>query len=78
MAISSFISGMILNLGKYIKPDKIDADTIVKTLAQPESAKIAIRLIIGPLPALVFLCAIILIQFYPLDEKTYKKMMGQT
>jgi len=77
MAISSFISGMILSAGRYIAPDKIDADNIVKTLIQPGSAKLAIRLIIGPLPALVFFCALILMQFYPLDENAYKKMMGQ-
>jgi GPH family glycoside/pentoside/hexuronide:cation symporter len=77
MAVSSFISGMVLSAGKYIAPVKLDADNIVKTLAQPESAKIAIRLIVGPLPAVIFLIALILVQFYPLDEKTYKKFMGQ-
>jgi GPH family glycoside/pentoside/hexuronide:cation symporter len=77
MAISSFISGMVLSAGKYIAPVKIDADNIVKTLAQPESAKIAMRLIVGPLPAVIFLAALLLVQFYPLDEKTYKKFMGQ-
>jgi len=65
-ALSVFISGLILNLGGY-----------VARAVQIPSAKLAIRLIIGPIPALVFLCAFILMQFYPLDEKTYKKLMGQ-
>ena len=66
MAISSFISGLILNLGGY-----------AAKAVQTPSARLAIRLIIGPIPAVVFLCALILIHFYPLDEESYKKMMGQ-
>ena len=65
-ALSIFISGLILNAGGYIA-----------NVVQTPSAKLAIRLIIGPIPALIFLFAIILIKFYPLDEKTYKKLMGQ-
>jgi GPH family glycoside/pentoside/hexuronide:cation symporter len=37
----------------------------------------AIRLIIGPIPAVIFLGAFVLMQFYPLDEKIYRKIMGQ-
>ena len=65
-ALSLFLSGQILNLGGY-----------AANAAQSPGAKLAIRLIIGPIPAVLFLAAFILIQLYPLDEKTYKKMMGQ-
>ncbi len=65
-ALSVFVSGLILNLGGYV----------AKAIQIP-SAKLAIRLIIGPIPALVFLCAFVLMRFYPLDEKTYKRLMGQ-
>jgi len=65
-ALSGFISGIILSLGGY-----------VAHAVQSPQAKLAIRLIIGPIPAVVFVCALFLIQFYPLDEKTYKKLMGQ-
>jgi GPH family glycoside/pentoside/hexuronide:cation symporter len=65
-ALSGFISGLILSLGGY-----------VANVAQSPSAKLAIRLIVGPLPAVVFLAALIVIKYYPLDEKTYKKLMGQ-
>jgi GPH family glycoside/pentoside/hexuronide:cation symporter len=65
-ALSVFLSGLILNLGGYV-PNAV----------QGPGAKLAIRLIIGPIPALIFLGAFVLIWFYPLDEKTYKKMMGQ-
>lgn len=37
----------------------------------------AIRLIIGPIPALVFILAIALIERYPIDEKTYVRFMAE-
>lgn len=37
----------------------------------------AIRLIIGPIPALVFILAILLIERYPIDEKTYVRFMEE-
>jgi GPH family glycoside/pentoside/hexuronide:cation symporter len=66
IALSVFISGLILNWGGY-----------VPKAVQSPSAQLAIRLIIGPIPAAVFIGAFILVQFYPLDEKTYRKFMGQ-
>jgi GPH family glycoside/pentoside/hexuronide:cation symporter len=65
-ALSVFLSGVILSLGGYIAG-----------AVQPERTINAIRLIIGPLPALIFTGALVLIQFYPLDEKTYREFMGQ-
>jgi GPH family glycoside/pentoside/hexuronide:cation symporter len=65
-AFSMFISGLILKIGGYIP-----------NVAQGPGAKLAIRLIIGPIPALIFLGALILMQSYTLDEKSYKKLMGQ-
>jgi GPH family glycoside/pentoside/hexuronide:cation symporter len=65
-ALSGFISGIILSIGGYIAH-----------AVQSSSAQLAIRFIIGPLPALVFLIAFIVVRFYPLDEKTYKELMGQ-
>jgi GPH family glycoside/pentoside/hexuronide:cation symporter len=60
-----FLSGLILSRGAYV-PD-----------AEPgPGALLAIRFIIGPLPALLLLLAMVLIQLYPLDEKTHKKLMA--
>jgi GPH family glycoside/pentoside/hexuronide:cation symporter len=63
-AFSVFLAGLILSFGGYI------ADAI-----QTEGALMAIKVIIGPLPAIIFILAIVLIQFYPLDEDAYKKLM---
>jgi GPH family glycoside/pentoside/hexuronide:cation symporter len=63
-SLSVFLSGVILSLGGYV------ADTV-----QSEGAVWAIRFIIGPIPTLVFIGAFVLIQFYPLDEKTYNALV---
>ncbi|MDR2048066.1 MAG: MFS transporter [Treponema sp.] len=65
-ALSMLVSGIILKLGGY-----------AANQVQAPPARLAIRLIIGPIPALIFLVALLLMQSYPLDEKTYKKLMGQ-
>jgi GPH family glycoside/pentoside/hexuronide:cation symporter len=65
-ALAVFISGLVLSGGGYI-PGAV----------QSEGALLAIRLIIGPFPALILLAAFFLIRFYPLDETTYRKIMNQ-
>jgi GPH family glycoside/pentoside/hexuronide:cation symporter len=65
-ALALFLSGFILSRGGYVPGAE-----------QSPAALLAIRLIIGPLPALLFLLALALIRFYPLDEKTYRKIMGE-
>ncbi|MDR2073086.1 MAG: MFS transporter [Spirochaetaceae bacterium] len=63
-ALSMLITGQILKWGGYA------ANQI-----QGPRTQLAIRLIIGPIPALIFLGAWIILQFYPLDERTYKKLI---
>jgi GPH family glycoside/pentoside/hexuronide:cation symporter len=65
-ALSMLLTGLILSWGGY-----------VSGAVQPEGTLLAIRFIIGPLPAVVLIAAFVLIGFYPLDEKAYKKIMGQ-
>jgi Na+/melibiose symporter-like transporter len=65
-ALSMSASGAVLALGGYV----VDA-------AQTESAKSAIRLLIGPFPVAIFIAAIALIHFYPLDEQTYERLIAE-
>jgi GPH family glycoside/pentoside/hexuronide:cation symporter len=65
-ALSVFLSGLILSGGGYIAG-----------AVQSERAILAIRFIIGPIPALILLAAMVLIHFYPLDEAAYNKIMGK-
>jgi GPH family glycoside/pentoside/hexuronide:cation symporter len=65
-ALSVFLSGLILSIGGYIAG-----------AVQGERAIFAIRLLIGPIPALILLGAAAVIHFYPLDEAAYNKIMGK-
>jgi GPH family glycoside/pentoside/hexuronide:cation symporter len=64
-ALSVVIAGLILSLGGY-----------AANQVQTPGAKIAIRIIIGPLPAIILIGAIVLVQFYPLNEKKYKELLS--
>ncbi|MDR0388948.1 MAG: MFS transporter [Spirochaetaceae bacterium] len=63
-ALALFLSGRVLDLGGYIA-----------NVVQGTKSLLAIRIIIGPLPALVLLGALLVVQLYPIDEKTYKRLV---
>jgi len=65
-ALSIVVSGFILQWGGYV------ADT-----DQSASSIAAIRVLIGPLPAIVFAGAIALLFAYPITEKIYNEMMAK-
>jgi GPH family glycoside/pentoside/hexuronide:cation symporter len=62
-SFSVFVSGLILSAGGYIA-----------NAVQNDSAISAIKLIIGPIPAVILIGALILIDKYPLDEKSFNAM----
>jgi GPH family glycoside/pentoside/hexuronide:cation symporter len=66
-ALSVFLSGLILSLGGYI------ADTV-----QSPKTILAIRLLIGPIPGVIFIAALAVIQRYPLDEKSCRGIRQET
>jgi len=63
-ALSIGLSGLILSSSGYV------ADAV-----QNAGAKSAIRLLLGPFPAIVFLGGMALLAFYPITEKKYNEMM---
>jgi GPH family glycoside/pentoside/hexuronide:cation symporter len=65
-ALAVFLSGIILSLGGYI------AEAV-----QSAEAILAIRLLIGPIPAVIFIGAWVVIRFYPLDEKAYQELLAK-
>jgi GPH family glycoside/pentoside/hexuronide:cation symporter len=67
ISLSGFIIGWVLHLTGYVANA---ADQLPSTL-------FGIRLLVGPIPAAVFLAAAILVQFYPLDEKAYAALMAR-
>ena len=66
-ALALFISGTILQVGGYIS-------TAGEGAVQPSSVFNAIRLIIGPIPALFLAGAIAMVAAYPLNEKTHREL----
>ena len=66
-SLAIFLTGIILGIAKY-SPNLSE---------QLPSARLAIRLLVGPIPAAVFIASMILVQFYPLDEKAYEALMAE-
>lgn len=64
-SIAIVVSGFVLDLGGY-----------VANAMQSASSVFAMRLIVGVLPAVVLAGAIILVEFYPIDEKMYAGIMA--
>ncbi|MFH2113139.1 MAG: MFS transporter, partial [Spirochaetota bacterium] len=52
------------------------ATNYVPEVSQSPESILAMRLLIGPIPAVVLVAGMVLIQFYPIDEKTYSAIMA--
>jgi len=67
ISLSGFIIGATLNLTGYV----------ANATEQLSSTIFGIRLLVGPIPAVVFLASAVLVQFYPLDEKAYSALIAE-
>lgn len=65
-ALAIGLSGLILSLTGYM-PD----------VAQRGTALLGIRLLIGPVTAVIFLASIIALSFYPINEEKYNHIMNR-
>jgi len=66
-ALAIFVSGQVLQWGGYI------SQAGEGSVVQPESVPVAVRLVIGPIPMVVLVAAIFVMQFYILDRKEYRE-----
>jgi len=66
VAVAAALSGAFLGLAGFV-PNITD---------QTSSALFSIRLLIGPVPAVIFITGILLIQRYQLDEKAYNAIIA--
>jgi GPH family glycoside/pentoside/hexuronide:cation symporter len=64
-SLAIFLTGGILDLAGYA----------ANLSSQSAGTELAIRLLIGPVPAAVFVAAILLLERYGLDEKKYADLM---
>lgn len=65
-ALSVFVMGWFLTLSGYVK----------NAAAQTDTAQLAIRLFLGPVPAAIFLLGAIVLYFYPITEEKYREIMA--
>ncbi len=64
VALATSLAGVFLNWSGYVAGAVQNAQTLLM-----------IRLIVGPIPSVIFLGAILLLARYPLDEKTYDALV---
>jgi len=65
VALAAALAGAFLSLSNFV-PNLAD---------QSPATILTIRLVIGPIPAFIFIIGILLMQTYPLDEKTYDSIV---
>ncbi len=72
VAVAAAVSGTLLELARYITPA-----TAEQVVTQPDSAMFMIRILLGPVPAAIFLLGVLLMHSYPIDEKTYDAIIAE-
>ncbi|MGB3532774.1 MAG: MFS transporter [Microcoleaceae cyanobacterium] len=70
LAIGLFLVGQALELSGFIESIPGQPAPI-----QPESALLAIRLAVGPLPMIILLCGMILTYFYPITHEVHAEIV---
>jgi GPH family glycoside/pentoside/hexuronide:cation symporter len=64
-AVALGISGAVLSLSGY-----------VPEVAQTAKSMFGIRLLLGPVPAVIFMLSLIMLYFYPINEQRYNEILG--
>ncbi|MGK7946777.1 MAG: MFS transporter [Microcystaceae cyanobacterium] len=72
LAVSVFLVGKFLDISGYIPSSSGDVVQI-----QPESALLAIRLVIAPIPTIILTFGLISAYFYPITRSVHQEIMSQ-
>ncbi|MDD5398169.1 MAG: glycoside-pentoside-hexuronide (GPH):cation symporter [Dehalococcoidia bacterium] len=64
-ALAVFLMGIMLEALGYV----------ANVQPQPETAQLGIRLFMGPIPAIIFIIAAVILFFYPITEKRYQEIL---
>ena len=73
LAIGLFLVSQALNLAGYITPPPGMTTPIV----QPDSALLAIRLMIGPIPAVILALGILLVRLFPITKEQHEETLRE-
>jgi GPH family glycoside/pentoside/hexuronide:cation symporter len=73
LALGLFFVGQVLSLSGYVTPPPGTATPIV----QPDSALLAIRWMIGPVPAVVLAAGIVLVYLFPITKAGHEKTLAE-
>ena len=65
LAVGIFLVSLALQTSGFIK----------EATAQPESALLAIRFFMGPVPLMLLLCGMVLTYFYPITKATHAETL---
>ena len=73
LALGLFLVSQVLNWTGYITPP----EGVITPIVQPESALLAIRLMIGPLPALILAAGIYLVYKFPITKELHEQTLQE-
>ncbi len=73
LALGLFLVSQALNLAGYITPPA----NVTTPIEQPDSALFAIRLMIGPVPALILAAGMLLVYLYPITKAKHEETLRE-
>ncbi len=73
LAFGLFFVGQVLKWARYITPPTGATGTIT----QPDSALTAIRLMIGPIQAVILAAGIVLVYLFPITKEGHEKTLAE-
>lgn len=73
LALGLFVIGQALDWTGYINPQP-GTETIV---TQPPGTLFAIRLLIGPIPALILIAGVVLVRLYPITRERHEQTLAE-
>jgi GPH family glycoside/pentoside/hexuronide:cation symporter len=73
LALGLFLVGQVLTLAGYITPPP----GVTETITQPDSALLAIRLMIGPVPAVILAAGVLLVYLFPITKAQHEKTLDE-
>ncbi len=73
LALGLFLVGQVLNWTGYITPPHGSAEIVT----QPASALLAIRIMVGPVPAVILVAGIVLVYLFPITKESHQRTLEE-